>query len=639
MCGICGIIDWDEPRIDERTLERMRDVMLTRGPDGAGVHVEPNAGLAHRRLAIIDLSEAGRQPMCNEDESVWLVYNGEIYNFQELRGDLEAAGHRFRSHTDSEVLIHGYEQWGLDGLVGRILGMFAFALWDRSRREVHLVRDHLGQKPLFYRLDGRRLTFASDIKSILEDGGGRPAIDYRALDEFLYYGVISQQRTIFSGIDKLPPAHTATFTESGIRLDRYWSPDLARKEAKSPEQWLEGLDHHLRVAVKRRLISDVPLGGFLSGGVDSSVVCALMSAVGDDVPRTFSVGFDQAPRWDERPYSRTVAKTIGSEHTELVAQPDTMADLSRIVWHYGEPFGDSSMIPTYMIAQQARKHVTVVLTGDGGDEAFAGYSRHLRATRDRRLAWLTPVVRKGLVPLVSRAIRCVAPATLFARNFDMSARYLSGHWSSVATDTTWFDGQRKRLYSPRMMRQLDGYHPLHSQREFLQSLAGPTNMDRAMEYLMLTTLPNDYLVKVDVATMAHSLEARSPFLDVDLIEFAATVPSEILTEGGCAKALLKRYAATLVPREVIYRKKQGFAIPIRQWFRDQLAAPIRALLLSEQALARGYFDPKAVKRTLDEHIGGKRNHASRLWALLVLEIWHRLMIDQTLKPGDEVFAS
>jgi asparagine synthase (glutamine-hydrolysing) len=627
--------------VDRAVLERMRDVMITRGPDDAGLHIEPHVGLGHRRLSIIDLSAAGRQPMANEDRTVWIVFNGEIYNFLELRDELAHAGHAFGSRTDAEVLVHGYEEWGLAGLVERILGMFALAIWDRRARRLHLVRDHLGKKPVFYNLVGGRVVFASDIKAIWIEsnalgGSGKLEIDERAIDEFLYYAAISQNRTIWRGVHKLPPAHVASFHEGGVELRRYWSPDYTRKAERSVSQWLEGMDFHLRRAVRRRLIADVPLGGFLSGGVDSSTVCALMAAEGKDKPRTFSVGFEASLRYDERKYSRMVAEHIGSVHTELVPRPDVAPILSSIVWHCGEPFGDSSMIPTYLIAREARRHVTVVLTGDGGDETFAGYSRHLRASRDRRYAALTPLVRKGLVPLLARVVRAMAPTTLFARNIDMSAKYLAGHWASVATDTTWFDGLRDRLYSGGFKRRLGGFHPLRAQREFLMSLGGPTNVDRAIEYLMLTTLPNDYLVKVDVATMAHSLEARSPLLDKELIEFAATIPSEVLTQGNQAKALLKRYASGLVPSEVIYRKKQGFAVPIRHWFRQQWREPLRRILLSEQCLGRGYFERSFVKKVVDEHTDGGRNHAPRLWTLLVLELWHRLFVDGTLSSGDPV---
>ncbi len=667
MCGICGIVDFSGRPIDTAMLVRMRDIMACRGPDDAGLYQSPSGSpvgvaLGHRRLAIIDLSPAGRQPMDNEDGTIQLVLNGEIYNFLELRGELEGS-HKFHSRTDTEVLIHGYEEWGLAALVRRIRGMFAFAIWDSRRCELHLVRDHLGKKPLFYlRAANNRVEFSSDIKSLWTISPQTPELDERAIDEFLYYSVIGQARTIFKGISKLPPASFATFRSSEPEVIEYWSPDYTRKETDSAGDWLEGIDHHLRTAVKRRMIADVPLGAFLSGGVDSSTVCALMAKEGSTKPKTFSAVFKGHERFDEGPFSRAVAEHIGSEHTELAVEPDVAPILSELVWQWGEPFGDSSMIPSYLIAREARKHATVVLTGDGGDEAFAGYSRHLRADRARRLAWLTPLVTRAVVPAAAKVVATFAPRTLFARNFDLAAKYLAGSRLALAGDTCWFDGMRDGLYTRSFRERLHGFHPLAAQRDLLESLGGPSHVDRALEFLLRTTLPNDYLAKVDVATMAHSLEARCPFLDVDLLDFAATIPTAMLLgrdadrresagtsrrrgnwaqradspQSPGAKALLKRYAATLVPPGVVYRKKHGFAVPIRHWIAGPWQKGVRELLLSKTGVGRGYFEPAFVQRVLDEHSSGRRNHASRIWTLMVLEIWHRLFVDGTLKPGERV---
>lgn len=647
MCGICGIMDFMGRPVDRELLLRMRDVMLCRGPDAAGLYESPaespvRVALGHRRLAIIDLSPAGHQPMANEDGRVQVVLNGEIYNFHELRRELEGS-HRFRSRADTEVLLHGYEQWGLDALVRRLRGMFAFALWDSRRNELHLVRDHLGKKPLFYRVAPGRVEFSSDIKGLWTISPQTHELDERAMDEFLYYSAIGQTRTIFRGVMKLAPAsfvtfRTGHFSDSLARHPeptRYWSPDYTRKEARSAGEWLEGIDHHLRLAVKRRMIADVPLGAFLSGGVDSSTVCALMAKEGSSRPRTFSVVFKGHERFDEGPFSRAVAQHIGSQHTELSVEPDVAPILSELVWQWGEPFGDSSMVPSYLIAREARKHVTVVLTGDGGDEAFAGYSRHLRADRARHYAWLTPLVTRGLAPAAARLAAAIAPRTLFARNLDLATKYLAGSPEALVGDTCWFDGQRNALYTDAFRKRLGGFHPLADRAPLLLSLRGPTHVDRALECLLHTTLPNDYLAKVDVATMAHSLEARSPFLDVDLLDFAATIPSAVLIEGNLAKGLLKRYAATLVPPEVVYRKKHGFAVPIRHWIAGPWLQGVRKVLLSPAA-DRGRFDPRHIARVLDEHASGRRNHGSRIWTLMVLEIWHRLFVDQTLHAGQPV---
>ena len=467
MCGICGIVDFSGRPIDTAMLVRMRDIMACRGPDDAGLYQSPSGSpvgvaLGHRRLAIIDLSPAGRQPMDNEDGTIQLVLNGEIYNFLELRGELEGS-HKFHSRTDTEVLIHGYEEWGLAALVRRIRGMFAFAIWDSRRCELHLVRDHLGKKPLFYRAANNRVEFSSDIKSLWTISPQTPELDERAIDEFLYYSVIGQARTIFKGISKLPPASFATFRSSEPEVIEYWSPDYTRKETHRAGDWLEGIDHHLRTAVKRRMIADVPLGAFLSGGVDSSTVCTLMAKEGSTKPKTFSAVFKGHERFDEGPFSRAVAEHIGSEHTELAVEPDVAPILSELVWQWGEPFGDSSMIPSYLIAREARKHATVVLTGDGGDEAFAGYSRHLRADRARRLAWLTPLVTRAVVPAAAKVVATFAPRTLFARNFDLAAKYLAGSRLALAGDTCWFDGMRDGLYTRSFRERLHGFHPLAAQ--------------------------------------------------------------------------------------------------------------------------------------------------------------------------------
>jgi asparagine synthase (glutamine-hydrolysing) len=616
----------------------MRDVMCRRGPDDAGFHASPGVALAHRRLSIIDLSPAGHQPMSNEDGSVWIVFNGEIYNFQDLRPEL-APRHVFRSHSDTETLVHGYEEWGLDGLAGRLRGMFAAAIWDGRRRQLHLLRDPVGKKPLFYRAVEGRVSFASDIKALWLESGGRLELDERALDEYLYYYCISQDRAIWRGVSKLPPAHCATFDAAGASIRRYWRPDYSRKERRSTDEWLEGVDHHVRQAVRRRLISDVPLGAFLSGGVDSSAVCAVMAK---ESParriRTFSVGFRDVPSYDEREFSRAVARRIGSEHTELVLEPDIASILSSLVWEYGEPFGDSSAIPTYLISRAAREHVTVVLTGDGGDEAFAGYDTFSRdmwyADLERRVpAW----IRRRAVPAAVRALLRLDPAGLFANRAELFAANLSGETRAMSMRLFWYDGLRRQLYTDSWRGRLGGWTALAARGPLLASLSGATRVDRRLEHDILTNLPNDYLTKVDVATMAASLEARCPFLDVDLLEFCSRIPADVLVASRQAKALLKQYAATLVPREVIYRPKWGFGIPVGHWFRGDWAGPLRRLLLSPQAVGRGMFDPRVVRRVLDEHAAGRFNRRDAIWQLVVLEIWMRLFVDGTLKPGDPVF--
>lgn len=637
MCGICGIVDWGGEVIDTSLALAMRELMLSRGPDDAGLHTEPGVCLGHRRLSIIDLSPAGHQPMSNEEDTVWAVFNGEIYNFLDLRGVLTSAGHRFRSRTDTEVLVHGYEEWGIDGLASRIIGMFALAVWDRRSRELHLLRDHVGKKPLFYRCHGKRLFFASDIKCIWLAAGKTLDIDESALDEYLYYYFITQDRCIYKGVNKLLPGHRATFSQSGVSRRRFWAPDYSAKAERSPDEWLDGIDHYVRQAVRRRLVSDVPLGAFLSGGVDSSTICAIMAVECPAPPKTFSVGFGDAPDHDERRHARTVARHIGSEHAELLAACDVFAHLPAIVWHYGEPFADSSALPSFLIAKAARDHVSVVLTGDGGDEAFAGYDRHLTAARDERWAWMPWSLRGQFLPQATGTLARLLPGSLLAQRLAVAARYGAGMREALAGNLCWWDGLRSRLYTPSWRAKLADWHPVTAQQQLLNELNGPTQVDRALQYVLTVRMPSDYLVKVDVATMAHSLEARCPFLDVDLLAFTATIPADVLIQGGIPKALLRRYAERLVPREVIHRPKQGFSVPLGQWLRTRRGEMLKSILLSPVACDRGYFAPRIVKSTIDQHLSGRADHTHRLWTLLVFEIWNRLFVDGSLRPEDPLF--
>jgi asparagine synthase (glutamine-hydrolysing) len=517
--------------------------------------------------------------------------------------------------------------------------MFAVAIWDRRTRLLHLLRDHVGKKPLFYRLHRGRLSFASDIKSIWMAAGKSLDLDERALDEYLYYYFITQQRSIYRGVMKLPPGHRATFSEAGVALHRFWVPDYSVKENRSPDEWLEGIDHYLRQAVRRRLVSDVPLGAFLSGGVDSSVVCAAMAKESPSRPKTFTVGFRNAPSHDERGHAKAVAQYIGSDHTELLAESDVFARLPAIVWQYGEPFGDSSAVPTYLIAQAARRHVSVVLTGDGGDEAFAGYQRYLTAGRDQSWSWLPALLRQRVLPKAAGALARQLPVNLLAQRLRVATDYAAGSREALAGNLCWWDGLRAHLYTDTWRAQVADWHPVSAQHDLLRELNGPTQIDRALQYVLMVRLPSDYLAKVDVATMAHSLEARSPFLDLDLLRFAARIPADVLMQGKLTKALLKRYARGLVPAEVIDRPKQGFALPLGDWFRTSCRGLLTDVLLSPAARDRGYFRPRVVQTVLEQHLSGRADHTHRLWALLVFEIWNRLFVDGSLQPDQPLTAA
>lgn len=637
MCGICGIFDRSAALIDENRLISMRDVMLTRGPDAAGCHIEPHIAFGHRRLSIIDLSPCGLNPMANEDRSIHITFNGEVYNFLDLRPELEAAGHLFRSHTDTEVVLHGYEQWGPRGLLERIKGMFAFAIWDAPNRRLFLARDRVGKKPLFYFDDGRTVLFSSDIKSIWTLKRESLSIDPKAIDEFLFNYFIQQDRSIFHGVKKLQPAEFALFEldPAKSRFEKYWSVSYAEKSQKTETEWIDGLEHHLRKAVRQRMISDVPIGAFLSGGVDSSTVAALMAQESDGPISTFTIGFDKISQYDERAHARRVADHIRSRHTEIVLEPDVWAVLPLLVWHYGEPFGDASAVPTYFVSQAARQYVTVVLTGDGGDETLAGYDRHLSADRDRRMKQLPAVLRRTLIPAAARSLARIAPNSMFLDRAALFAEHAAGslQWA-VQRSSVWRGYWRKGLWHSEWFKKISEWHPAEPQIKALEQCDGPTALDRRLQMDLLTTLPSDYLTKVDVATMAVSLEARCPFLDTDFIEFAATIPAETLLAGGELKRLGKQLAIRHVPRESIYRKKWGFGLPIGHWMRDEWHDRVKRLITTGPAAQRGMFNMSFIERILDEHRSGRRDHRFRLWTLLILEIWHRLFVDRTLKPTD-----
>lgn len=636
MCGICGIFDRGGAPINEQALVAMRDVMLTRGPDDAGLHIGPHIGLGHRRLSIIDLSPAGKNPMPNEDGSVQLVLNGEIYNFAELRPELEAAGHRFRSRSDTEVLVHGYEQWGLESLVKRIRGMFAFALWDSNRRELSLVRDRVGKKPLYYYDDGRLVLFSSDIKSIWLARDGGLTIDPKAVDEFLFYYFIQQDRSIFREVRKVQPADLMTFRMDAARTStaRYWNISFAAKSNRTESEWLDGLDEQLHRAVRRRLVSDVPLGAFLSGGVDSSLVAAIMAKESTRPVSTYTVGFEKIQQYDERVHARRVADHIGSQHTELVLDPDVWAILPMIVWHYGEPFGDASAVPTYFVSKAAREHVTVVLTGDGGDEALAGYDPHLSAHRARRFRWIPRILLNALLVSTRQAARMLPDNVTLDRGA-LFAEHLAGRLDlAVRRTSVWRDRRRERLWRPDKFAEIAEWHPTDPVVEKILASDGPTPLDVRMQAMLWTTLPSDYLAKVDVASMAVSLEARCPFLDSDFLEYTATIPADVLLAGAELKHLGKLLASRYVPRESIYRPKWGFGLPFNYWLRDEWYSRVKRLLTEGPAARRDLFDLGYVRTIMEEHRAGRHDHSYRIWTLMVLEIWHQLFIDRNLKPTD-----
>jgi asparagine synthase (glutamine-hydrolysing) len=634
MCGICGIVDYGGQPIEPMLVNRMRDAMINRGPDDAGTRVLAHVGLGHRRLSIIDLSPRGRQPMTNEDGSVWLVFNGEIYNFEPLRRQLVEAGHRFTSDSDSEVLVHGYEQWGVEGLAERLNGMFAFALWDAPRRELHLVRDRLGKKPLYFGWHGGRFVFASELKAIWALAPGKWKARPDSIARFLYWSYLPGRETVYEDLYQLLPARILTLTPEGQRERRYWRLSFADKVRAPLGDIVEQTDAVLTAAVRRRLRSDVPLGAFLSGGVDSSYIVSRMVAGTSDPVRTFAMGTSDEAH-DERHYARRVAEHCGTQHVEFEVTENAWALLPRLVWEFGQPLADPACIPTYYVAERARRYVTVALTGDGGDESFAGYSQH----QGRYLgALLQHAVPAGMVDTLLRGSTGLmddgrgtssASGARFLRYVHSDPLVNWGgaeHWALHHLPHLWSD--RYRDVGARA--GLLGY-ALEAASEF----DGTSALDRALHHDLSVLLPFCYNVKVDVATMMSSLEARSPFQDREVVEWAARLPHSVKMRLWEKKALLKRVAARWLPRDVIYRPKHGFSLPVDAWFRGPWAAAAHDLIFSEQARDRGYYNYEYRERLWASHTAGTASHGRRFLSLVCLEMWQRMFVDCTMSPAGE----
>ena len=629
MCGISGKLYFDPTRSVEREiLERMNAVQAHRGPDDSGIYCEGPAGLAHRRLSIIDLSPAGHQPMSNEQGTIWIVFNGEIYNFQALRPDLVRRGHRFRSHTDTEVILHLYEEHGV-GCLGFLRGMFAFAIWDAPRRQLLLARDRLGKKPLCYQQDAEALRFASEAKAILQDPAVEARPDPAGISQYLTYGYVPSPGSAFQGMRKLPPAHYLLCHDGKVEVIRYWRLRRDRKLQRSEGEWCREISSRLEEAVRLRLISDVPLGAFLSGGIDSSAVVVMMSRASAVPVKTFSIGFEE-PEYDELRFARLVAERFGTEHHELVVRPDAAAVLPKLAWHYDEPFGDSSAVPTYYVAQMTRRHVTVALNGDAGDENFGGYDRYvanlLAASFDRwpGAGFFRRAIRGGLHlwPRSGRRTSLLSRGRRFLDGLTEAPERRYARWFCH------FYGERKEdLLSPEFRASLDGADALDLLLTAYRESDAPDFVDATLGVDAAIYLPDDLLVKVDIASMAHSLEARSPFLDHEFMEFAATIPSDLKVRGRVKKYILKRALADLLPGEILYRSKMGFGVPIDHWLRHELRDLVYDTLLCPRCLGRGYFRPATVQRLVDEHVHQRANWHYLLWTLLMLELWHRTYID------------
>lgn len=621
MCGIAGMVQArPDGAVDAAVIHRMCETIVHRGPDDEGIFVKGGLGLGMRRLSIIDLA-GGHQPAFNEDKTIAIVFNGEIYNFLELRPELERRGHRFSTHSDTEVIVHLYEEYGA-GCVQHLRGMFAFALYDERANRLLLARDRLGKKPLHYALHDGTLLFASEMKAILAVRPELAKVSERALLQYMYFGYVPDPATAFESICKLPPGHLLEFERGEVCVRQYWDlPEYGTNDPANEEEVLRELEQRLAEAVRIRMIADVPLGAMLSGGVDSSTIVALMARQSSSPVKTFSIGFRQE-EFNEAPYARMVAEKFGTDHHELMVEADIVGTVTQLTEHMEEPFGDSSMLPTYFVSCLARKHVKVALSGDGGDETFAGYDRYRIHLHDRSLEWIPDGAKRWYREQVHRMIPYATPG----RNLAYSAalpwqeRYVEGvsfaafqrEMGILSTDFAGTNGAPLKLF-----------------RDYLEKAPARDALSRVLYLDTKTYLPGDILTKVDRMSMAASLEARVPMLDHVFLEWVTALAPRWKMRNGEQKYILRKLAERVgVPREVLNRPKRGFSLPLGHWMRHELKEMVQGILLEPRTLQRGYFDPQGVRRMLEEHFAMRRDHSARLWRLLIFELWHRNFLER-----------
>jgi asparagine synthase (glutamine-hydrolysing) len=627
MCGITGFVYNSDRAVEREVLERMNCAIEHRGPDEDGFYIKENIAMAMRRLAIIDLA-SGQQPIRNEDGTKWIVYNGEIYNYQEIREDLDKRGHKFYTNSDTEAIVHLYDEFGVQCL-DRLRGMFAFAIWDERDRSLFIARDRVGKKPLLYshRANGD-LIFGSEFQALLQHPAIGREVDLEAIDSYLSFLCVPAPLTAYKDIRKLEPGHWLKWKDGKIETRRYWLPDFSKKIKITEQEAIEETTRLLREATRIRMISEVPLGAFLSGGVDSSTVVALMAQESAQPVKTFSIGFEEQD-YSELKYARRVAEHVGAEYNEFIVRPNALEVLPTLVEHYGEPYADSSAVPTYYVSRETRKHVTVALNGDGGDESFAGYERHAAMLIADRYNRIPSIVRKGaieaplnLLPIseLKRSRLRDLKRFLGAASLPKTERYF--RWMST------FDTPAKtNIYTEDFSNSLSGADSSQGVKHWFVKANGSGMLDATLLSDLMTYLPNDLLVKVDIASMACSLEARSPFLDHKVIEFAASLPESMKLQRFKTKSLLKKVAARLVPEDAVYRRKMGFGVPISKWLRTDMKEFVRSVLLSERSIGRGIFRPNVISLYVDEHLSGTRDNGPQLWTLLMLELWFQRFVD------------
>jgi asparagine synthase (glutamine-hydrolysing) len=666
MCGLTGAV-WtrEGSPVSLRELQQMTQSLRHRGPDAGGLlytilqasgdwsHQQfdsdsealpaitpstPGCALGHRRLSIIDLSESGTQPLSNEDGTIWTVFNGEIYNYRDLTESLKSKGHRFRTETDTEVIVHLYEEYG-DNFVEHLSGMFALAVWDQRAERLILARDRMGQKPLFYREERGRVSFASELKSLLQIDEAPRHLRRDAVDDYLTYQYVPDPKCILDGYHKLPPAHLAIYEQGRLTTKPYWSApyELSSQSLapyRSANDWRQELKRRMRQAVELRLRSDVPLGAFLSGGIDSTIIVGLMQELSSNQTNTFSIGFS-VKEFDETSFAREAAEHLGTQHHEQIVHPDAISILPKLIWHYDEPFSDSSAIPTMLLSEMTRQHVTVALSGDGGDELFCGYPRYraveLAEKTDRLPAIFKrilghPLWQKIPGPTHQRSIIRRGKRFLSAISKSREERYLN--WISIFNDEA-----RRTMYTHEFRESLGTYHP----KELILDAYRKTD---SRDFITQTTcvdvqtyLPFDILKKVDIASMSYGLECRSPFLDHDVVELAAQMPIELKMDKRQQKKILIETFEQYLPPRLQTRPKMGFGVPINVWFRNELKPLLFEILLSQRALDRGIFNQEELEGLIGEHLSEKWDHSYRLWNLLCLELWQRAYLDTPSAPN------
>ncbi len=624
MCGICGVTYFDRERnVLEHLVKSMCDVIRHRGPDDEGWITKGNYGIGMRRLSIIDLF-TGRQPISNEDGSIWIVFNGEIYNHVELRNKLIKKGHKFQTKCDTEVIVHAYEEYG-EECPKKLNGMFGFAILDLKKQILFLARDRLGIKPLYYYHDSKKFAFGSELKSILQVPNIPREVDLRALDLFLTFEYIPSPYSIFQGIRKLPPGHSLTLKDGRINIREYWDLDFEEKEIPEGEL-CEQLLELFQDAVKIRLMSDVPLGAFLSGGIDSSAIVAMMSRVMDRPVKTFSIGFKE-DTYNESHYAQQIANHFNTEHHVEIIEPNALELAEKLVGFLDEPFGDFSIFPTYLVSKMARKHVTVSLSGDGGDELFAGYDTYIANKAGRAYERLPRLLRNAMHPILSR----IPPTEKKKGLINRAKRFVEGmELPADLEHTRWMiflqEGEKIKLYSDDLQDTLNGSDSFEFIRNYFNRVNTSDPLNRQLYVDIKSYLVDNILVKVDRMSMATSLETRVPFLDHRFVEFSATIPSRLKLQGKNTKYLFKKAMGDVLPPQILNRSKEGFSIPIKNWLKEDLK-PLMLEVLDQQKIKReGFFNTNYVEQLKKEHLSGKENHSHRLWSMMVFGIWQDLYL-------------